>query len=302
MAYHEPVLLARSVELLAIRPEGVYADLTLGGGGHTRAILQQLGERGRLLCFDRDADAFTNLPHDPRVTPVHANYAHLWRWLCYLGVNHLDGVLMDLGVSSHHFDEQARGFSYRLEAPLDMRMNQQGTYTAAELLASYPEERLAELFWRYGELRAATKLAHTIVLERESRPIATTSELVNVAQKALGKAGSSPKLLGCIFQALRIEVNQELVSLQRLLQQLPSCLAPQGRVVVLAYHSLEDHLVKNFLRAGNFDGRLERDVYGNTQPPFRLISKGTERAGEEEQEENSRAHSVRLRVAERTDC
>ena len=301
MAYHEPVLLARSVELLSIRPDGFYADLTLGGGGHTRAILEQLGEKGRLFCFDRDEDAFANLPNDPRVTPIHANYAHLGRWLRYLEVGHLDGVLMDLGVCSHHFDEQARGFSYRLDAPLDMRMNQQGTSTAEEILATYSEEALAELFLRYGELRAAAKFARTIVSERATHPIATTSELVAVAQKAFGTAGSTPKLLGCIFQALRIEVNQELESLQRLLLQLPELVAPRGRVVVLAYHSLEDRLVKNFLRAGNFDGRLERDVYGNTQTPFRLLSKGTERAGDAEQEENSRSHSVRLRAAERTD-
>lgn len=301
MAYHEPVLLARSVEALNIRPDGLYADLTLGGGGHSRAILQRLGTDGRLFCLDRDADAFENLPDDPRVTPIHANYAHLQRWLRYFDVPYLDGVLMDLGVSSHHFDEQTRGFSYRFDAPLDMRMNQQGDLTAAQILEHYAEQDLATLFLHYGEIRSSGKLAHCIVQERNIHPIATTYELRAVVEKAFGKAGGAPKVLACIFQALRIEVNRELESLQRLLLQLPAVVAAQGRVVVLAYHSLEDRLVKNFLRAGNFEGQLARDVYGNPAAPFRLLSKGAERAEKSEQEENSRSHSARLRIGERTD-
>lgn len=299
MPYHSPVLLERSIELLEISPNGHYADLTFGGGGHSRAILAELNSEGHLYCFDRDAEAFTNLPDDPRLTPVHANYAHLARWLCYLNAPLLDGVIVDLGVSSHHLDDEARGFSYRFDAPLDMRMNQQGATTAAQLLASYDEKALVEIFVRYGELRTANKLAQAIVTTRSATPLATTGQLAELVERVYGRGAHLPKILACVFQALRIEVNAELQSLERLLEQLPELIKTGGRVVVLSYHSLEDKLVKNFFRTGRCDGILERDLFGNTAAPFSLLSKGAERALAEEQNENTRSRSARLRVGER---
>ena len=299
MPYHSPVLLERSIELLKIDAHGSYADLTFGGGGHSRAILAQLGTEGHLYCFDRDIEAFTNLPQDSRIVPVHANYAHFARWLRYLNAPLLDGVILDLGVSSHHLDADTRGFSYRFDAPLDMRMNQQGNVTASMLLASYEERALAELFQTYGELRNANKLAHAIVEERKVTPLTSTGQLAALVERVYGRGGHLPKILACVFQALRIEVNAELESLERLLQQLPEFIKIGGRVVVLAYHSLEDKLVKNYFRTGRSSGVAEHDLFGNTVAPFALLSKGVERAREEEQIENSRSRSARLRVGER---
>jgi S-adenosyl-methyltransferase mraW len=299
MSYHLPVLLERSIDLLEICEGGTYADLTLGGGGHTRAILQRLGRSGTLYCVDRDRHAFENLPEDERIVPIHANYAHLGRWLHYLKAAPLDGVLLDLGVSSHHFDEKSRGFSYREDAPLDMRMNSLGAVTAADVIAEYSVQALEDLFSYYGELRSARRLAAAIVERRAVTPIKTTRELVTIIEPILGRGVHLPKILACVFQALRIEVNRELESLERLLRQLPYLVRRGGRVVVLSYHSLEDRLVKNFLRTGNCNGELVRDLLGRTNTPFQLLSKGVERASDREQEENSRSRSARMRVGVR---
>jgi len=301
MPYHSPVLLERSIELLKVSPSGYYADLTFGGGGHSRAILELLDSTGHLYCFDRDEEAFTNLPDDSRITPVHANYAHLSRWLHYFHAPLLDGVIVDLGVSSHHLDEPERGFSYRFDASLDMRMNQRGRRTAAEVLASYDENALTDLFVRYGEFRSANKLAKAIVAARKVTALETTGQLRELVQSVYGRDAHLQKILACVFQALRIEVNAELQSLERLLVQLPELIKEGGRVVVLAYHSLEDKLVKNFFRTGSCDGILERDLFGNTHTPFTLLNKGAERARTEELNENSRSRSARLRVGERVD-
>lgn len=299
MPYHSPVLLERSIELLQIRPDGVYADLTFGGGGHSRAILSALGDAGRLYSFDRDSEAFDNLPDDARLTPIHANYAHLRRWLCYLNAPLLDGVIVDLGVSSHHLDEGSRGFSYRVDSPLDMRMNQQGLLTATDLLSHYDEKQLTALFVRYGELRSADKLADAIVSARKTQPLATSGALTDIVRRVYGEGVHLSKILACVYQALRIEVNAELQSLERLLGQLSAVVNIGGRVVVLSYHSLEDQLVKNYLRTGRCDGSVMRDLHGNTSTPFKLLSKGVERACSEEQTVNSRSRSARLRVGER---
>lgn len=298
MSYHAPVLLERTIELLAIRPDGWYADLTLGGAGHSRAILERLGAQGRLYCWDRDSDAFANLPDDPRVVAIHANYAHLARWAAYLSIPLWDGVIADLGISSHHVDAGERGFSYRTDASLDMRMNQKATRTAADILATYDRADLARIFSRYGELRNAEAFAAQIVADREQQSIRTTQQLITCAEKVTGRAPSY-KLLACLFQALRIEVNQELESLERMLRQLPNRTKKGARVVVLAYHSLEDGLVKNFLRTGTCDGVWVKDLHGNTKPPFRLLTKGVERATDAELRSNTRARSARLRVGER---
>ena len=275
MSYHAPVLLERTIELLAIRPDGCYADLTLGGAGHSRAILERLGAQGRLYCWDRDSDAFANLS------------IPLW-----------DGVIADLGISSHHVDAGERGFSYRTDASLDMRMNQKANRTAADILATYARADLARIFSRYGELRNAEAFAAQIVADREQESIRTTQQLITCAEKVTGRAPSY-KLLACLFQALRIEVNQELESLERMLRQLPNRTKKGARVVLLAYHSLEEGVVKNFLRKGTCDGVWVKDLHGNTKSPFRLLTKGVERATDAELRSNTRARSARLRVGER---
>ncbi|PIE83933.1 MAG: 16S rRNA (cytosine(1402)-N(4))-methyltransferase [Bacteroidia bacterium] len=299
MSYHVPVLLSAGVAQLLGSPNGVYVDLTLGGGGHSRAVLEALGPEGRLFCFDRDAEALANAPCDPRVQVVHANYRDAGQWLSYYGCSPVDGVIADLGVSSHHFDVAERGFSFQQDGPLDMRMGLGSLLTAAEVVARYEEGPLADVLYRYGELRDSRRLARAIVEARAASPIGTTAALRAAVERALPPRADKHKVLSCVFQALRIEVNQELASLESMLAQLPGLVARGGRVVIISYHSLEDRLVKNYLRAGNAEGRVEQDLKGQTDAPFRMLGRGGAKPSQEEIAANSRARSARMRVAER---
>ncbi|PID90971.1 MAG: 16S rRNA (cytosine(1402)-N(4))-methyltransferase [Bacteroidetes bacterium] len=299
MSYHIPVLLSAGVEQLIGPSDGVYVDLTLGGGGHSRALLEALGPGARLFCFDRDAEALANAPDDSRVQVVHANYRDLRQWLSYYGCEHVDGVIADLGVSSHHFDVAERGFSFQQDGPLDMRMGASSVLSAGDVVANYDEGQLADVLYRYGELRESRRLARAIVEGRGASPIVTTGALRAVVEGCLPPRADRHKVLACVFQALRIEVNQELASLESMLGQLPDVVARGGRVVVISYHSLEDRLVKNFLRAGNAEGKVSQDLMGRTDTPFRMLSKGIAKPSKEEIAGNSRARSARMRVAER---
>lgn len=298
MEYHQPVMARECIEGLAVQPGGVYVDATFGGGGHSRRILEQLGEKGRLIGFDQDEDAAENVPEDPRLTFVPHNFRFLKRFLKLYGIKAIDGVLADLGVSSHQLDEASRGFSYRYDADLDMRMNRQQERTAAQVINTYPEEELQGLFSEYGEVRNARTLAGRLVKERQTRPIRTIGNLLSVIDPLV--RGKRERYLAQVFQALRIEVNDEMEALRDFLEQSLELLKPGGRLVIIAYHSIEDRLVKNFLKTGNVHGKVRRDFYGNIYRPFRLIVKG-EGPGEEEIAENPRARSARLRVAEKVE-
>ena len=296
-AYHIPVLLKESVDGMNIVPGGVYVDVTFGGGGHSREILSRLDAKGRLYGFDQDADAEQNIPDDERFTFVRSNFRYLWNFMEYHGVEQLDGVLADLGVSSHHFDTEERGFSFRFDAPLDMRMNAREGRTAADVLNDYDEDRLAELFYLYGELNNGRQLARTIVKARTTNPIRTTGDLVNVTQRFFDR-DREKKEIAKLFQALRIEVNNEMDALKEMLAAATDLLRPGGRLVVLTYHSLEDRIVKNFLRSGNLTGEIEKDFYGNALTPFKVIEKGL-MADKDEVERNPRSRSAKLRIAEK---
>lgn len=298
MAYHLPVLLNESIEGLNIKPNGTYVDLTFGGGGHSRAILQKLSAKGRLYGFDQDEDAAANAPTDKRFTFVRGNFRFVGNFLRYQGVQRVDGILADLGVSSHHFDSPNRGFSFRHKGPLDMRMNQASPVSAATVVNTYPTEKLAELLRLYGELSNAGKLAHEVVKARQAKPIETVEELFGLLQKFFPQKVQN-KMMAQAFQALRIEVNGEMRALEQMLNQTQTLLAPQGRLVVIAYHSLEDRLVKNFMKTGNFEGKVETDFYGNTSSPFKLISRKVIVPSDEENQANSRARSAKLRIAEK---
>ena len=296
--YHIPVMLNEVLEGLNIRPDGVYVDVTFGGGGHSRAILERLGEHGRLLGFDQDLDAAKNAFDDARFTFVRSNFRYLSNFLRYHGIEKVDGILADLGVSSHHLDDAERGFSFRFDGDLDMRMNSQASLTAAAVLATYDEERLADIFFSYGELRQARRIARAIVQARTAAPITTAAQLMEVV-KPFFLREREKKELAKLFQALRIEVNDEMGALRSLLTQSAQWLGDGGRLVVLTYHSLEDRLVKNYMRTGNVDGRQEKDFYGNVVSPFASVNNKVVVASETEVAENPRARSAKLRIAER---
>ena len=310
--YHIPVLLKESIEGLNVSPDGTYADMTFGGGGHSRELLSRLGAGGRLFGFDQDGDAEARvesgewLEGSPLAdgnaargtfTFVRSNFRYLTNWMRYYGVDHLDGVLADLGVSSHHFDDSSRGFSFRFDAPLDMRMNRRAKATAADILARYDEEGLARVFHVYGELKNARRLASAIVSRRRTAPVATTGDLVAVAGELL-RRDREKKELAKVFQALRIEVNNEMGALEEMLLAATEMLRPGGRLVVITYHSIEDRMVKNIMKAGNVAGTVEQDFYGRISTPYRLVGKVTV-PDDSEQQANPRSRSAKLRIAEK---
>ena len=294
--YHTPVLLEESVGLLDLQPGGTYADLTFGGGGHSRRILQALGPAGRLYAFDQDRDTRANCPDDPRFHYVESNFRFLRGALRYRGVTAVDGILADLGVSSHHFDERERGFSFRGEAPLDMRMNQRGSITAADIVNRYEAERLTRILGDWGELETPWKIAACIIRAREAEPILTTAQLVAAVAPCTPRRDES-KFLTRLFQALRIEVNGEMEALGMALEQSLKVLRPGGRLVVISYHSLEARMVKNFLRSGNLAGRIEKDFYGQVHTPFEVLTRKALTPSAEELERNPRSRSAKLRAA-----
>jgi 16S rRNA (cytosine1402-N4)-methyltransferase len=294
--YHVPVMLQECLEGLAIKPDGVYVDVTFGGGGHSKAILKQLGPKGRLLAFDQDADAQQNIPTDERFTFIDQNFRYLKNYCRLHGAIPVDGILADLGVSSHQFDQADRGFSIRFDADLDMRMDRTAALTAKEVLNSYPEETLHKIFGIYGEIQNAKSLAKTIVTARLNQPIATVQEFKQVISKLIPK-GKENKYLAQVFQALRIEVNQELEALQEFLEQSVEVLKSGGRLVVMSYHSLEDRLVKNFMAKGKFKGEVEKDFFGNELKPLSAVNRKAVTARDEEIQMNNRARSAKLRIA-----
>lgn len=296
--YHIPALLNECIEGLSIKPDGVYVDATFGGGGHSRAIISKLGETGHLYGFDQDQDAMVNAINDPRFTFVYSNFAYITNFMRFYDVKQVDGILADLGVSFHHFDESDRGFSFRLDGTLDMRMNQRGGKDARWVLANYSEEELSQIFYLYGELKTSRKLANAIVKFRQNKSINTTGELLDIVRPFI-KPTQEKKELAQVFQALRIEVNNEIDVLKSLLDQTTKVLKPGGRIVILTYHSLEDRLVKNFLKSGNIEGNLEKDFFGKINSPFKLINNKVIVASNEEVERNPRARSAKLRIAEK---
>ena len=307
--YHVPVLLRESIDGLDIKPDGVYVDVTFGGGGHSREILRRLGKNGHLFSFDQDEDAERNILHDDRFTFVRSNFRYLKNWMRYYDVDHIDGLLADLGVSSHHFDDESRGFSFRFDAPLDMRMNKRAGMTAAEILNSYSEEMLADVLYLYGELKGARKIAAAIVKARGEKPIKTTDDLIQITGKLLQRERPRPgergatmpekKEIAKLFQALRIEVNHEMDALKEMLDGAREMLGKGGRLSVITYHSLEDRIVKNVMKTGNAEGKMKQDFFGRTEAPFRQLSNKVIVPGSEEQERNPRSRSAKLRVAER---
>lgn len=296
VGYHTPVMLTEVLDGLNIHPDGTYVDVTFGGGGHSRAILEHLGEGGRLVAFDQDADAAAGAPDDVRFTLIGENFRHMKAFLRLNGVHQMDGVLADLGVSSHQFDTAGRGFSTRMDGELDMRMDRRGDTTARDLVNSLDEESLAQLLKLYGELPNARQMARAIVAARRDKEIVTTFDLREAVDLPRGREN---KYLAMLFQALRIEVNSELEALREMLQQATAMLKTGGRLVVISYHSLEDRLVKNYMKTGNFEGRLEKDFYGNPLVPLRMVSRGVIRPTDEELRQNSRSRSAKLRVAEK---
>ena len=299
--YHVPVLLKESVDGLQINPEGIYVDVTFGGGGHSREILSRLGSKGHLYSFDQDADAEQNIPADEqKFTFVRSNFRYLRKWMRYYGVEGIDGLLADLGVSSHHFDDESRGFSFRFDAPLDMRMNERDGLTAADVCNRYSEEELARLFWLYGELKNGRRLANTIVKGRADHPIATVNDLITLVRPLIG-ANREKKDMAKVFQALRIEVNHEMEALHEMLDAAINCLKPGGRLVVLTYHSLEDRTAKNYMRSGNAEGKVEEDFFGNRLSPLRPVNNKVIVPDADEQERNPRSRSAKLRIAEKVE-
>ncbi len=296
--YHTPVLLHESVDGLDVRPDGVYVDVTMGGGGHAREILRRLGKKGRLIAFDQDEEAAKNVPDDPRFTFVRGNFRYLANFLRYHQVEAVDGLLADLGVSSHHFDDPARGFAFRFDEMLDMRMNRDAAVTAADILNEYPVERLSEIFYNYGELRNAQSIAEAIDSFRQERRVQQTGDLLTVLEP-FTRRDRERKVLAQAFQALRIEVNGEMEVLTEMLEQALTWLKPGGRLGVISYHSLEDRLVKHFFRSGNFEGKQVKDFYGNVKTPFRLVNRKVIVPTDEEKHLNPRARSAKLRVAEK---
>ena len=296
-AYHIPVLLKESVDGLAIQPDGIYVDTTFGGGGHSREILSRLGKNGHLYSFDQDADAEKNLVDDSRLTFVRSNFRYLTQWMRYYGIEQIDGLLADLGVSSHHFDDETRGFSFRFDAPLDMRMNKRAGITAADILNSYTEEQLADVFYLYGELKQARRIASTIVKARRDKPIETTGDLSRIAEDMM-RSEREKKDLARLYQALRIEVNHEMDALRDMLKGATRLLREGGRMSIITYHSLEDRIVKNVMKSGNAEGKIEQDFYGHVASSFHLVNKVTI-PSDEELLRNPRSRSAKLRIAEK---
>ena len=295
--YHIPTLLPEAIDGLNIKEGGVYVDATFGGGGHSAAILGALGSEGHLYGFDRDADALANAPADTRFTFVHSDFRYISNFMRYYGVEKADGILADLGVSFHHFDTADRGFSFRSDAPLDMRMNRNGGKTAADILADYPEEELTRLFRTYTDLKNTRALASAIVKARAEAPVDSTFRLVEAARKAISPQREK-KELAQVFQALRIEVNDEMGALKALLGQAAEVLRPGARLAVITYHSIEDRMVKNFIRSGNVEGIVDKDFYGRVSTPWRPVNRSPIVPSAEEVERNPRARSAKLRVAE----
>ena len=296
--YHIPVLLKQSVDGMDIQPDGTYVDVTFGGGGHSREILSRLKEGGRLLSFDQDEDAEQNIPADPHFTFVRSNFRYLHNFLRYHGVESVDAVLADLGVSSHHFDDGERGFSFRSDGPLDMRMNKRAGMTAADIVNNYEEERLANIFYLYGELKNSRKLASVLVKARSKEKICTIGQFLDLVKPLFGREREK-KELAKVFQALRIEVNQEMEALKEMLQAATEALRPGGRLVIITYHSLEDRMVKNMMKTGNIEGKAEKDFYGNVQTPFRLVNNKVIIPYYDEIELNPLSRSAKLRIAEK---
>ena len=296
--YHVPVLLNESIDGLDIKSDGIYIDVTFGGGGHSKEILRRLGKKGHLYSFDQDQDAEKNIVNDNRFTFVRSNFRYLKNWMRYYGVDHIDGLLADLGVSSHHFDDETRGFSFRFDAPLDMRMNKRAGTTAAEILNNYNEEQLTDIFYIYGELKNARKIAATISKARNEKIIETTDDFLHVTEK-LFQREREKKEMAKMFQAIRIEVNHEMDALKEMLNGAKDLLCEGGRLSVITYHSLEDRIVKNMMKAGNVEGKIKQDFFGRIEAPFRLINNKVIVPSDEEQQQNPRSRSAKLRVAEK---
>ena len=304
--YHIPVLLNESIDGLNIQPGGIYLDVTMGGGGHSHEILKRLDANAHLYSFDQDADAEANLKqnhgddllNDERFTFVRSNFRYLKNWMRYHGVEQIDGLLADLGVSSHHFDDESRGFSFRFESPLDMRMNKRSSKTAADIVNNYAEEALADIFYLYGELKNSRKIASLLVKARQEKKIETTGDFIAVVEP-LFKREREKKDLAKLFQALRIEVNGEMSALKELLTSVVDILKSGGRLSVITYHSLEDRIVKNIMKAGNIEGKIEQDFFGRINTPFKLINNKVIVPTDEEQEQNPRSRSAKLRIAEK---
>lgn len=296
--YHVPVLLEESVGGLDIKHDGTYVDVTFGGGGHSRRILQELDGGGHLYSFDQDADAEKNVSPQDNFTFVRSNFRYLKNWMRYYGVEGLDGLLADLGVSSHHFDDETRGFSFRFDAPLDMRMNKRGGENAADLVNERSEEELADMFYLYGELKNSRRIAKTIAQAREQKPILTTQDLMDATLPLFPKERGK-KDMARMFQALRIVVNHEMTALKEMLASATELLKPGGRLSVITYHSLEDRIVKNFMKTGNAEGKTTQDFFGRVETPFRLVNNKVIVPSDEEQQVNPRSRSAKLRIAEK---
>ena len=293
--YHKPVLLTESVDGLDIKPGGVYVDAPFGGGGHSREILRRMDPTARLFSFDQDADAERNIVDDKRFCFVRSNFRYLKNWMRYYGIDHIDGLLADLGVSSHHFDDETRGFSFRFDAPIDMRMNKRAGRTAADILNEYDEEKLADVFYVYGELKNARRLAAAVVKARAERPIATTTDLLNAIEQLMPKERQK-KDMAKVFQALRIEVNREMEALKEMLASAVELLGEGGRLSVITYHSLEDRMVKNVMKSGNVEGRVEKDFFGRSSAAMAPLQGKPTVPSAEEQQDNPRSRSAKLRV------
>ena len=311
--YHVPVLLGQSVDGLNIQPGGIYIDVTFGGGGHSSEILSRLDDNAHLYSFDQDPDAEQNTMHsenakegsepkrfvdDSRFTFVRSNFRYLKNWMRYYGIEHIDGLLADLGVSSHHFDDETRGFSFRYDAPLDMRMNKRAGKTAADIVNNYEESALADIFYLYGELKNSRKIASTLVKARAEKPIATTQDFIK-AVEPLFKREREKKDMAKLFQALRIEVNHEMDALKDMLKAATELLKPGGRLSVITYHSIEDRIVKNVMKTGNAEGKMKQDFFGKIETPFKLINNKVIIPDNDEQEKNPRSRSAKLRIAEK---
>lgn len=298
--YHIPVLMKDSVDGLNIGSAGIYVDVTFGGGGHSREILSRLDADGHLYSFDQDADAERNIINDNRLTFVRSNFRYLKNWMRYYGVDHIDGLLADLGVSSHHFDDESRGFSFRFDAPLDMRMNKRDGTTAADVVNTYDEERLADIFYLYGELKNSRKIAAALVKARAAHKIETTQDFIG-AVESLFRREREKKDMAKLFQALRIEVNNEMTALKEMLRSATELLRPGGRLSVITYHSLEDRIVKNVMKTGNPEGKMKQDFFGRIETPFTLINNKVITPDDEELTNNPRSRSAKLRIAEKKD-
>ncbi|MBQ8520172.1 MAG: 16S rRNA (cytosine(1402)-N(4))-methyltransferase RsmH [Bacteroides sp.] len=296
--YHVPVLLNESIEGMNLQPGGIYVDVTFGGGGHSKEILRRMDEASHLYSFDQDEDAEKNILNDARFTFVRSNFRYLYNFLRYYGVEEVDAILADLGVSSHHFDDSERGFSFRFDGKLDMRMNKRSGLTAADVVNTYDEERLADIFYLYGELKNSRKLASVIAKARSERPIVTIGDFLDLVKPLFGREREK-KELAKVFQALRIEVNQEMEALKEMLQAAAEMLKPGGRLAVITYHSLEDRMVKNMMKTGNIEGKAVQDFFGNVQTPFKLINNKVIVASDDEVTRNPRSRSAKLRIAEK---